>query len=145
LTEQACEAIYKHPDLCGSQTVIDNAVALPTMALPNLTDIQIEWCNGRGWLQGFRGALLGKLTSVRISAEYDSIGDFLEAFEAVALTTTIPAMLSTFRFLTGRSWRSTYRSLLPFTQLKNLVIESSCELGCSWTIPLSTWREPCPS
>ena len=134
LTEEACEVIYKHPDLCQLETVIDTPTALPTLALPNLTDIDIKYYHGHDWLQGFCGASLGKLAWVTISSESDSIGDVLAAFKSVALTTSIPATLSTFSFATERPWRPSYRSLLPFTQLKNLTIESSCKLGCSSTI-----------
>lgn len=134
LTEEARKAIYNCPDLRTLQTVFNTPTASPTMTLPNLTYMYIEYYHGRDWLQGLRGASLGKLTSVTISSESDSIDDFLGAFKAVLLTTSIPATLTAFRFITRRSWRPIYHSLLPFTQLKNLAIGFSCDPGCSSTI-----------
>jgi hypothetical protein len=134
LTEEAREVIYKIPLLRELRTVIDGPTSLPTMILQNLTDIRIEYHPSHDWLQGFRGASLGKLSLIRISSESDSIDNFLRAFETVVLTTSIPATLSTFGLRTKRAWRPAYRSLLPFTQLTTLVIESSCEPVCSSTI-----------
>ena len=134
LTEEAREVVYKHPDLCTLETVVDGSAAIPTMVLPNLINLGIEFHGGHGWLQGFRGASLGKLTEFIISSDSDTIGNFLGAFESVALTTSIPATLSSFRFDTERAWGPSYRSLLPFTQLTDLVINSSCGPGCSSTI-----------
>ena len=134
LTMEACQVIYKLPNLCTLRAIIDSSTALPTMVLPGLAAIYIEYHNGHEWLQGFRGASLGKLTSVAFSCKSDSIDSFLGAFESVALTTSIPTTLSTFQFYTKCQWRPSYRSLLPFTQLRELVIESDCGLGCSSTI-----------
>ena len=44
--------------------------------------------HGYGWLQGFHGATLGKLTSVAFYSNHDSTDD-LEEFEGVASTTSI--------------------------------------------------------
>ena len=134
LTEEACEVIRKHPDLRTFHTVIDRPNALPTMVLPNLTNINIAYNLSHDWLQGFRGASLGKLTSVTIASESDLIVDFLGAFESAALTTSIPGTLSSLVFHTERPWRPIYRSLLPFTQLKILAIWCSCEPSCSSTV-----------
>ena len=134
LLKEAHEAICKLPALRKLQTVIDGPTALPTLVLPNLTELSIEYDRGHAWLQGFRGASLGKLASVRIHSESDSIGHFLGESERVALTTSIPATLLEFRFYSSRAWKPNYRSLLPFTQLKELVLGFSCELGCSSTI-----------
>ena len=134
LTEEAREVIYKHPHLCTLMTVVDTPAALPTMVLPNLARLAINYWNGHGWLQGFRGASLGKLTWLSIVSESDPMDSFLGAFETVALTTSIPETLSTFKFYTSCSWRPNYRSLLPFTQLKGLFIQASCDFGCSSTV-----------
>lgn len=134
LTGEAYEAICKHPHLCGLRFVIDGRISLPIMELPNLTRISIEFHHGHHWLEGFRGSSFGKLVSVTISSDSSSIGHFLEAFEKVAVTTSIPETLSEFRFENRHPWRPNYRSLLPFTQLVHLVIQFSCELGCSSTI-----------
>ena len=135
LTELAREVIYKHPELRALRTVVDTSTALPTMVLPNLLNMEIEYHGSHNWIQGFHKASLGKLVSVIIFAESESIGDFLGAFKAVALTTSIPTMLSNFEFLTKCSWRPSYHSLLPFTQMRRLIIQSPCKLGdCSSTI-----------
>ncbi|KAF9643055.1 hypothetical protein BDM02DRAFT_3264243, partial [Thelephora ganbajun] len=130
LTEDAREVIYGLPDLCELRVVIVGSTSLPTVVLPNLTRIDVEFSHGHDWLQGFRGASLGKLASVTFRSESNSIGNFLETFESVTLTTSASATLSTFTFYTSRPWRPNYRSLLPFTQLEELVIEFSCERGC---------------
>ena len=131
LNEEACEVIYRLPDLCELSTVVDRSASLPTMVLPNPTEMDLEFNHERDWLQGFRGASLGKLVLVSFFSDSSSIGDFLEAFESVALTTSIPATLSTFIFNTSRQWRPNYRSLLSFTQLVELTINFSCEPSCS--------------
>ena len=117
LTEEASEVICKLPNLRKLWIGVDGPDPLPTLVLPNLAEIDVEFYDGHGWLEGFRGATLGKLTSVAFHGSH-SIGDFLEAFESVALTTSIPAALSKFMFYTFCPWRPDYRSLLPFTQLK---------------------------
>ncbi|KAF9786388.1 hypothetical protein BJ322DRAFT_1059312 [Thelephora terrestris] len=134
LVEEAREVIYKLPGLRRLRTRISGPTTIPTMVLPNLVDLEIEYDRGHDWLQGFRGASLGKLASVSIHSKSDSIGDFLKAFKRAALTTSIPETLLTFRLDTVREWRPNYRHLLPFTQLKALVIDFSCERGCSSTI-----------
>ena len=133
LTEEAYEVIRKHPDLRTLQIVVDSSAPLPTIVLPNLINLDIEYSNGHDWLQGFSGASLEKLVSLVISSKSAS-DNFPEAFGTVALTTSIPTTLSALKFKTRHPWRPIYRSLLPFTQLKNLVIESSCHFGCSSTI-----------
>ena len=136
LTEEASEVICNLPTLRKLRVDIDGPGSLPTLVLPNLTEIAIEHDHDHSWLQGFRGATLGKLTSVAFHCRSRTISNFLEAFESVALTTSIPATLSKFMFypLTSCSWRPDYRSLLPFTQLKDLTIWFSCDYGCSSTI-----------
>ena len=118
LTEEAREAVCKLPDLSVLWMAIEGSTSLPTLVLPGLTEIEIEYGHDRNWLQGFYGATLGRLTSVTFRSESGSIGNFLEAFKRVALTTSIPATLLTFRFHTSRSWRPKYHSLLPFYTAK---------------------------
>ena len=135
LTVEACQTIYNNPELrVLVQTIVDRPTALPTMVLPNLTNLYIECYSSHDWLQVFHEASLEKLDWLTISSKSSSIGNFLGAFEAVALTTSIPATLSNFRFRTKCPWRPSYRSLLPFTQLKCIIIEASCEFSCSSTI-----------
>ncbi|KAF9786361.1 hypothetical protein BJ322DRAFT_783082 [Thelephora terrestris] len=134
LTEEACKVIFKLPGLRKLQAHISGPTALPTMMLPNLTELEIGHDGGHDWLQGFRGASLGKLVVVSIHSESDSIDDFLGAFASVALTTSLSATLLTFMFRSKCAWRPSYRSLLPFTQLRKLDIEFSCKFGCSSTI-----------
>ena len=122
LTEEAREVIFNLPDLRELSVVIKRDTSLPLVALPNLTNLIIEYDHDSDWLQGFHRATLGKLVSVDFRPKSALIGNFLEAFETVALTTSIPETLSSFRFHTPHSWRPNYRSLLPFTHLKRLTL-----------------------
>ena len=131
LTEEAREVVYRLPRLYGLWAVIQGPTSLPTVALPNLTQIDVEYDDDPTWLQGFRGATLGKLESAAFRTESDDIGDFLGAFESVALTTSAKDTLSEFKFCTSSPWNPSYSSLLPFNQLKKVEIEFSCEGGCS--------------
>ena len=134
LTEEGGEVICRLPNLCELETDIGGSSSLPTLVLPSLTRIHIHYDHDHGWLQAFRGATLGKLTSTWFYCRSRPVNDFLETFERVALTTSIPTTLSGFVFRTWHLWRPNYRSLLPFTQLKNLVISFACHTsqhGCS--------------
>ena len=133
LTEGAGEVICKLPNLRELQMDIGGSNSLPTLVLPNLTKIEINYDHDHGWLQAFRGATLEKLTSITFYCRSRPTGDFLEAFESVTLTTPVPATLSEFTFFTSHLWRPNCRSLLPFTQLKKLSIELCCrspQHGC---------------
>ena len=134
LTEEAHEIICKLPNLRDLSMVIGSDTPLPPLVLPSLTTLNVTYDDGSAWLQGFRGATLGKLVSVEITTDSNSIGGFLEVLESVALTTSVSATLSTFMFHTSQRWRPNYRSLLPFTQLRELAIDFSCDRGCSSTI-----------
>ena len=134
LTEEAYGMIFKLPNLRDLWVVIEEDISLPSVALPNLTNITIKYRHDRNCLQLFRGATFGKLTSATFHSESESIDDFLEALESLALTISISDTLSSFTFYTPRSWRPNYRSLLSFTHLKELVIYFSCQGGCSSTI-----------
>ena len=134
LTQEACDVIYKLPSLCELRVVIGRNTSIPPLALPNLVNLIFEYEHDSGWLEGLRGATFGKLASLTVRSESNSIGNFLEAFEGVALTTPTSVTLSTFRIQTPCPWRPNYRCLLPFTQLRELAIDFSCEHGCSSTI-----------
>ena len=131
--EEVLEVIFKLPNLRELLVVLEKGTSLPPVVLPNLTELFITYPHDHDWLEGLRGATLGKLTSVAFRANSESIGNFLEAFESVALATLTPTMLSTFKFYAPNSWAPNYRSLLPFTQLKELVINSPCLGGC-WSV-----------
>jgi len=134
LTEEAREVVYTHPNLRRLLTVITRDTSLPTVFLPNLTELCIEYGHDHRWLQGFRGATLGKLTLVGFYPKHKPIGDSLKAFESVALAASIQDSLSQFCLRTSYSWNPNYSSLLPFTRLTLLVIVFSCDDGCSSTV-----------
>ena len=131
LTEEAREVFRDLPNLRALKMHIKGPSSLPTLGLPSLTKLNVEYNHDHGWLEGLRGAALGKLTSVSLQffPHYNDqvpIGNLLEAFESVALTTSIPATLSEFKFCSQRPWKPNYRSLLPFTQLKKLSLKFDC-------------------
>ena len=133
LTEEAREVIFKLPDLRELWVVIETEASLSSMVLPNLTRLDIEY-DGDGdgdWLSMFRGATFGKLEHVSFSSTSEQIGDFPEEFKRVALAASIQNTLSQFYLYTSGSWNPNYSSLLPFTHLVYLVIEFSCDDGCS--------------
>ena len=131
LTEEAHEAVFQLPKLSELWVVIQGHTQIPPVGSQNLSMIDLEYDDHLDWLQGFRGALLTGLENVYFTSQSEQIGDFLDKFTSVALTTSATATLSTFGFNTSRSWDPNYRSLLPFTQLKDLQIESSCDNHCS--------------
>ena len=130
LTEEAREVAYRLPRLSQLWAVIQGPTSLPTVALPNLRRIDVEY-DHLDWLRGFRGGALEKLEEVLFLSKSEQVGDFLGAFESVALTTSIQNTLSTLKFYTRHSWNPNYSSLLSFKQLKELEIEFSCYDGCS--------------
>ena len=131
LTEEARHILFRFPKLFSMWVVVQGRIPLPPVAPPNLGTIDVQFGDHLDWLQGFRGAMLGHLEIVYFSSNSEQIGDFLGEFKKVALTTPAPATLREFYFYTTQSWNPTYRSLLPFTQLRDLLIEFSCEGGCS--------------
>jgi len=64
LTEEASQVVFKLPGLRELRVRIDRPGSLPTLVLPNLTEIGLVYDHDHGWLQGFRGATLGKLASL---------------------------------------------------------------------------------
>jgi hypothetical protein len=159
LTEEAREVLYQLPKLNTLWAIIRGPTLLPQVTLPNLAVIDLEYDDHLDWLEGFRGAVLEKLDLALFRSESKQIGDFLGAFEDVALTTSASVTLATFKFLTSQSWNPNYRSLLRFTQLKQLVIEFRCGDVCAsrvnddiiislaWAMPrleiLELGGEPC--
>ena len=130
-TEEAREVLYQLPRLRHLWAVVQGLTSISTVTLPNLTVIDVEYDDHLDWLRGFRGATLGKLEEARFNSESEQIGDFLSAFESVAITTQAQNTLSSLKFQTSRSWNPKYSSLLSFKQLKELEIEFSCDGGCS--------------
>jgi len=128
LTEEGLEVIYKLPNLRELSVVIEGDTSLPSAALPNLTSLTITCDQGYEWWRMFHGATLENLASVTFNFESEQIGDFLGAF---ALAASAQNTLSVFCLYTSCSWNPSYTSLLPFTQMIYLVIESSCDDGCS--------------
>ena len=107
--------------------VIETDTSLPSPVLPNLVDLTIDYDGDGDWLQLFHGAVLGKLEAITFKSGSERVGDFLEAFEDVALAASIQDTLSEFHFYTQCSWDPNYSCLLPFAQLTVLVVESSCD------------------
>jgi len=134
LTEEANRVLFRLPDLQGLWSVFTEHTPLPTASLPGLTVLDVQYFHGHDWLRAFHATPLSKLTDVAFHADCDRIGDFLEAFENIALTTSASASLSHFKFYTSCSWNPNYNSLLSFKQLKELVVEFSCQGGCSSSV-----------
>lgn len=131
LTEEAHQTVYQLPNLESLFSVFRGPTSLSEVSLPNLTTLVVEYHHGHDWLRRFHRAALSKLTWVTFYAKCEQVGDFLEAFETVAIATSASATLSTFGFYTSCSWNPSYYSLLSFRQLKVLDIEFSCRDGCS--------------
>ena len=134
LTEEAREVVYRLPALCQLSLVIEKDTPLPSAVLPNLTRLVIKYDHESDWLGVFRGATFGKLEAVRFNCKSERIGDFLEAFEKVALAASVQDTLSEFYLLISYSWIPHYPSVLPFTQMKDLVIDFPCGHQCSSAI-----------
>ena len=126
--------IYKLPSLRELSVVIEKNTSLPSVVLPNLTELFITYDNCSDWLQVFRGATFGKLKGVSFRSGSEQLGDFLEAFKQVALAASIQNTLSEFYLDTSCSWNPNYSSLLPFTQLTVLMIWIPCNVSCSSTV-----------
>ena len=131
LTEEAREVVYKLSDLRELSVIIESGASLPSVALPNLTTLLIVCENDSECLRVLQGARFGKLKTVNFHSESGQIGDFLEAFQRVALATSIQNTLSEFTFSTPRLWNPNYSSLLPFAQLTALTVDFPCADSCS--------------
>ena len=134
LTEETREVVLRLPRLSRLRVVLQGPTSLPTVALPNLIAVDIEYNGDHNWLRGFRGATLGKLEIAAFRSDFEQIGDFLQAFESVALAASAQNTLSDFEFYTSYPWNPNYSSLFSFNQLKKVVIEFTCGGGCSSTV-----------
>ena len=131
LTKEAQDVVYRLPNLSQLRVVIQEHIPLPPIKLPNLVSIYIIFDVDHSWLEAFRGAPFEKLDTVIFRSESGGTGDFLEAFERVALTTSIRYTLSTFKFSTLRAWTPNYHPLLSFNKLSSLEIYLPCVEPCS--------------
>lgn len=131
LTEEAREVLYQLPKLSELWVVFQGHTRLPSVALPNLTSIDIEFDDSLDWLQGFHGVALEKLDSIYLRSHSEKIGDLLGEFEKALLTTSAQNTLTAFAFYTSCRWNPRYFCLLSFKQLQDLEIEFSCEDRCS--------------
>ena len=131
LTEEAREVISKLPNLQKLSVTIERETSVPSVVLPNLTRLTVKCDHNGDWLRMFHGATFGKLEVIAFYHTSGRIGDFLEAFERVALAASVQNTLTRFNFYTSHSWNSNYSSLLPFTHLKEILIYFSCDDGCS--------------
>ena len=95
----------------------------------NPTKLDFEYDRDCDWLPMFRGATFGKLEDITFRPKSEQIDDPLEAFEKVALAASVQNTVTEFRLHTSRSWNPNYSSLLPFTQLTDIIIEFSCDDG----------------
>ena len=132
LTREARKVAYALPDLCTLSVVIERNTSLPSVVLPNLTDLTIAYDHDGDWLRVFRGAVFGPLVAVAFVST--QLGNVLEEFETVALAASIQNTLSAFGILTPSSWNPNYSFLHRFTQMKYLVIQFSCRDACSSTV-----------
>ena len=134
LTKEISEVLYELPNLRSLSVVIGEKPSLPSLYLPNITELEIICDDEDGWLQLFHGATLGRLESVSLLPRYWPVGDFLGPFKRAALSSSIQNTLSKFYIFSLCSWNPNYSSLLPFTQLIDLEIESPCDDECSSTV-----------
>ena len=134
LMEEAREVVYKLPNLRELLVIIEKDSSLPSVVLPNLTELTIRCDHDGDWLGVFHGATFGKLEAVNFHSRFGPFGDFLEAFKEVVITTPTFATLSAFRSSTQCPWMPNYRALLPFTQLEEIDIDFLCVGRCSSTI-----------
>lgn len=112
------------------------APSLPEVSLPNLTPLMLNvttTTSGCEHSTGQHSPSWKGSSSARSAnrSERDFHGDFLEAFENVALAAPASATLSNFQFHSSCSWNPSYHSLLSFEQLKQLVVEFSYDDGYS--------------
>lgn len=132
LTEEARQVVYQLPNLRGLWSVFTERTSLPAVSLPSLTTLDVEYHHDHDWLRAFHRTAPSKLIEASFHAECDRIGDFLEAFEA-AFSSSASALLR-FMFFTSSSWDPRYYALLSFKQLNELIIEFSCQNGCSSSV-----------
>lgn len=114
LTEEACQVVYKLPNLHDLSVVIEKGSSLPSVALPNLTNLTIKYDHRNDWSWVFHGARFKKLRAITFHSGSEQVGGFLEAFERLTLPTSTQSTLSEFCLYTLQSWNPNYSSLLLF-------------------------------
>ena len=134
LTKEAREVLFRLPNLSILHSFLEGSTVLPPISLPNLVKMHLRYVNGHAWLQGFLKAGLRKLKFVSFQTISPQVGNFLEAFEAVALATSLSTSLSSFMFVSLHPWNPNYSSLLTFKQLTTLLIGNPCRVRCSSTV-----------
>lgn len=113
--EEAAEVLYELPSLRNLSVVIKRGTTLPSVSLPNLTELKVSCDNEDGWPGLFHGATFEKLESVFFYPQSEQIGGFLRALERAALSSSVQNTLSKFYILALRPWNPAYSSLLPLT------------------------------
>ena len=123
LTEDPRGILYKLPKLRHLWTLVPELTSLSPVSLPDLEMICVVRDSGHDWLQGFRGATIGKLKTIIFQPAPGSlqIGDLLEEFQSVPLTTSAQTSLSEFGSHTSQSWTPSYSSLLGFKHVTMVV------------------------
>ena len=92
------------PNLRGILVVIEGDIPPPSLVLLDFTHLGAVCDEAEGCLGMFRGATPGVLESVNFTSQSEQIGDFLGAFEEVALVASVHITLSGFSMDIGRSW-----------------------------------------
>ena len=131
LTEEVRGVISKLPNLRELSVIIEEGTSLPSVILPNLTELVVKYYRDGDLLRMFHGATFGKLEDVTFISKSEQNSNFLEAFERVALAASVQNTLTQFSLYTSNLWRPNYSSLLPFTHLTHLDIGFPCDAGCS--------------
>ena len=131
LTDEAAGAICKSQNLCALWVVTEKGTPILSASLPNLTYLRITCEDGSAGLQLLHRATFGKLGTLNFTIKSRPIDDFLESFKGAALSSSIQNTLSVICLSAGQSWSPNYSSLLPFTRLVDLIIQSPCNGGCS--------------
>ena len=107
--------LYELPSLRNLSVVIKRGTTLPSVSLPNLTELKVSCDNEDGWPGLFHGATFEKLESVFFYPQSEQIGGFLRALERAVFSSSVQNTLSKFYILALRPWNPAYSSLLPLT------------------------------
>ena len=121
---------FRLPKLSHLWVVIQGRNVTPVTLL-NLAAIDLKYDDCLDWLQGFRREVHEKLEAVYSTSRSERIGDFLEELKNATLTTSVPITPDELMAHTLRSRVPSYPSLLPFVQLKDLLIGFACDNVCS--------------
>jgi len=133
LTRAAREVLSQLPNLRELSLILSNTL-LPPLVLPNLAKMEIVHTCGHEWLRNSNGATLNKLTTVCLLIFSPHVGDFLEAFEAFAVATSVSTKLSTLSIYSEYPWDPNYSSLLELKNLTELQVLTPCRVTCSSTV-----------